>query len=37
MNVDELLDLIRTRRSMRRFKPDQIPEEYIEKMIEAIR
>ena len=37
MNVDELLDHIKNRRSMRRFKPDQIPDEYIEKMIEAVR
>ncbi len=37
MEIDELLDFFRTRRSMRRFKPDPIPDEYIEKMIEAAR
>ena len=37
MNIDELLDLLRTRRSTRKFKPDPIPDEYIEKIIEAAR
>jgi nitroreductase len=37
MKIDELLDLLKKRRSMRRFKPDLIPDEYIEKMIEAAR
>jgi nitroreductase len=37
MNIDELLDFLRTRQSVRRFKPDSIPDEYIEKMIEAAR
>ena len=37
MKIDELLGLLRTRRSTRRFKPDSIPDEYIEKMIEAAR
>lgn len=37
MNIDKLLDFLRTRRSIRRFKPDPIPEQYIEKMIEAAR
>jgi len=37
MKIDEPLDLLRARRSMRRFKPDPIPDEYIEKMIEAAR
>ena len=37
MEIDELLDFLRTRRSIRRFRPDPIPDEYIEKMIEAAR
>ena len=37
MEIHELLDLMRTRRSVRRFKPDPVPDEYIEKMIEAAR
>ena len=37
MKIDELLDLLRTRRSTRKFKPDPIPDEYIEKIIEAAR
>jgi nitroreductase len=37
MNIHELLDFLRTRRTIRRFKPDPIPDEYIEKMIEAAR
>ena len=37
MEIDELLELMKTRRSMRRFKPDPIPDEYIEKMLEAAR
>ena len=37
MKIDELLDFLRTRRSIRRWKPDPIPDEYIEKMIEAAR
>lgn len=37
MKITELIDLLRTRRSIRRFKPDPIPDECIEKMIEAAR
>lgn len=37
MQIDEFLELVRKRRSMRRFKPDPIPDDYIEKMIEAAR
>ena len=33
--IDMLLDLVKKRRSIRRFKPDAIPEEYISKMLEA--
>ena len=37
MNYDELLKLVQTRRSVRRFKPDPIPDEYIDKIIEVAR
>jgi nitroreductase len=35
MNIDELLTLMRERRSIRAYKPDPVPEEYIEKILEA--
>lgn len=37
MQIDEFLDLVRKRRSIRAFKPDPIPDEYVEKIIEAAR
>jgi nitroreductase len=37
MKIDEYLDLLRTRRSIRRFKTDPIPDEYVEKILEAAR
>ncbi|MCJ7605382.1 MAG: nitroreductase family protein [Dehalococcoidales bacterium] len=37
MDYDTYLDFIRNRRTIRRFKPDPIPDEYIEKIIEAAR
>ena len=37
MKIDQFLDLVKKRRSMRRFKPDPIPEEFIEKIVEAAR
>ena len=37
MQIDEFIELARKRRSIRRFKPDPIPDEYIEKMLEAAR
>jgi nitroreductase len=37
MKIDEFLDLVKKRRSVRRFKSDPIPDEYIEKIIEAAR
>lgn len=37
MNIDELIELAKTRRSVRRFKPDPIPDEYVEKMLEVAR
>ncbi|MCL1886130.1 MAG: nitroreductase family protein [Dehalococcoidia bacterium] len=35
MSIDEFLHLAQTRRSVRRFKPDAIPPELIEKVLEA--
>ena len=35
MEIDQFLDLVRKRRSIRRFKPDPIPDESIEKILEA--
>ncbi len=37
MNYDNLLELVKKRRSIRRFKPDPIPNEYIEKIVEVAR
>ncbi len=37
MEIDDFLGLLKKRRSMRRFKPDPIPDEYIEKILEAAR
>ncbi len=37
MNYDAFLELVKKRRSIRRFKPDSVPDEYIEKIIEAAR
>ncbi|MBI4329912.1 MAG: nitroreductase family protein [Chloroflexi bacterium] len=35
MPIDEFLGVIRSRRSCRRFKPDLIPDEWLEKILEA--
>ncbi len=35
MRIDDFLQLVRERRSIREFKPDPIPDEYIERIIEA--
>ena len=35
MNIDDFLELVHTRRSMRRFKPEAIPQELLEKILEA--
>jgi len=35
MNIDQFLELTKQRRSIRRFKPDPVPDEYIEKILEA--
>ena len=37
MQFDEFLKLIRKRRSIRKFKPDPVPDEYVEKILEAAR
>jgi len=37
MEYDGLLELVKKRRSIRRFKPDPIPDGYIEKIIEVAR
>ncbi len=37
MQIDEFLELVRRRRSIRRFKPDPIPDEFVEKILEAAR
>jgi len=37
MNYDNLLELVKKRRSIRRFKPDPIPDESIDKIIEVAR
>lgn len=35
MEIDELLEFMKKRRSIRRFKSDAVPDEHIEKMLEA--
>ncbi|MFC1869731.1 nitroreductase family protein [Chloroflexota bacterium] len=37
MQIDDFLELARNRRSIRKFKPDPVPDEYVEKMLEAAR
>ncbi len=37
MNYDELLKMLIKRRSVRDFKPDPVPDEYVDKIIEAAR
>ena len=37
MDYESLLELLNTRRSIRRFKPEPIPDEYVDKIIEAAR
>jgi nitroreductase len=37
MDYDSLLALVKKRRSIRRFKPDPIPDDYIEKIIDVAR
>jgi nitroreductase len=35
MDYQSFLELVKKRRSIRRFKPDPIPDEYVDKIIEA--
>jgi nitroreductase len=37
MKYESLLELVKQRRSIRRFKPDPVPDEYIDKIIEVAR
>ena len=37
MDYESLLELVKKRRSIRRFKPDPIPDEHVDKIIEAAR
>jgi len=37
MNIDELARLVHTRRSCRSFKPDPVPDEYIDKILDVAR
>jgi nitroreductase len=37
MKYDDLMELFKTRRSIRKFKPDPVPDEVIDKIIEAAR
>ena len=37
MDYSSFLELVKNRRSIRRFRPDSIPDDYIEKIIEAAR
>ena len=37
MDYESLLELIKKRRSIRGFKPDPIPDKYVDKIIEAAR
>ncbi len=37
IEIDELLEFLKRRRSCRRFKPDPIPDEWVNKVIEAAR
>jgi nitroreductase len=37
MDYDSLLELVKQRRTIRKFKPDPIPDEYIDKIIEVAR
>jgi nitroreductase len=37
MQIDDFLELVKSRRSIRVFKPDPVPRETIEKILEAAR
>jgi nitroreductase len=36
MDYEGFLKLVKTRRSIRSFKPDSIPDEYVERIVEAV-
>jgi nitroreductase len=37
MEIEKFIDLLRSRRSIRAYRPDPIPDEYVQKIIEAAR
>jgi nitroreductase len=37
VQIDQFIELVRKRRSIRKFKPDPIPDEYVEKILETAR
>ena len=37
MQIDAFLELARKRRSIRKFKPDPVPDDYVQKILEAAR
>ena len=37
MDYDDFLELVKSRRSIRKFKPEPIPDEYVDRIIEAAR
>ena len=37
MQIDDFLELARKRRSIRKFKPDPVPDDYVQKILEAAR
>ena len=37
MDIDSIIDLLKSRRSIRAYKPDPIPDEFVQKIIEAAR
>ncbi len=37
MDIDKFIDLLKSRRSIRAYKPDSVPDEFIQKIIEAAR
>ena len=37
MDYNQLLELVKSRRTVRRFRPDPVPDEYVDKIIEVAR
>jgi hypothetical protein len=37
MEIEKFIDLVKSRRSIRAYRPDPIPDEYVQKIIEAAR